>query len=143
MPKCPNNFKIPFCSGALGWRHCTCFSFPILRGRGEGLSLMWHQLQTMASTGCWGQAAGTSRSAHNALHKSEGRTSRPFSGSHQQSGGTFPPSLCQLSRVIFFKILRVTSRPSHAWCSSAQAVHLVVHKPEKIYFFRSSSGRLP
>lgn len=35
-------------------------------------------------------------------------------------------------RVIFFKILRVTSRPSHAWCSSAQAVHLVVHKPEKI-----------
>lgn len=58
---------------------------------------MWHQLQTMASAGCWGRAAGTSRSAHNALHKSEGRTSRPFSGSHQQSGGTFPPSLCQSS----------------------------------------------
>lgn len=65
MPKCPNNFKIPFAPGlSSGVTVCSRFPVPgaVEAGRdgGEkrkrGHHLRWYHLKKTARTRCWGRS---------------------------------------------------------------------------------------
>ena len=108
MPKCPNNFKIPFTLGLPAGITAPASASPYPEGEGKGFSLTWHQLQNKAS--CWAMGHRTQgpQSPNNACHNSEGRRNSP------SLAGAPPPASTNREWKAFF-LCSAGPRPSFSF----------------------------
>ena len=57
MPKCPNNFKIPFALGLPAGVAAPASASQYWEGEEKGFRWTWHQPQKMARAGHWGMSS--------------------------------------------------------------------------------------